>query len=383
MPQQECAKARPVRKTRRSAWVRFAWISVASGSLPAVLNALLGHPSWHQFLSKSLQGMLFSACIGALCTLVLPRIAESIIRMPPALRWFTLVSVISSLASIGCAVAMGVLVVLGVELVRDYWADYLEALKLCILIALAFGLSAFFHETVVARFNRATAELRARDEAAEKLRQVATEARLSSLESRVQPHFLFNTLNSILALIREDPHSAERMVEQLAALLRFSLDANQSRLVPLSLEAKIVRDYLEIEQARFGMRLRYSIEIPPTLNDVGVPPMSLQTLVENSVKYAVSSRREGATILLRARTCEGAALVEVIDDGPGISAAHLKPGHGLELLQDRMDGLFGPDASLVIETPLAGGTRVALMLPAPPRGVGLVPAEMKVAEVTR
>jgi sensor histidine kinase YesM len=379
----ECVKPMRVRKRQVSRWVRFAWVSIASGSMPSVLNALFGHPSWKQFIGKALEGMIFAACIGALCFLILPKIAESVIRMPPALRWFTLVSVISSLASIGCAVATGILVVIRVVTPQNYWADYLESLKFCILLALAFGLSAFFHETILARFNSATAELKAKEEAAEKLRQVAMEARLSSLESRVQPHFLFNTLNSILALIREDPHSAERMVEQLAALLRFSLDANQSRLVPLSLETKIVRDYLEIERARFGARLRYSIDIPAALNEVGIPPMALQTLVENSVKYAVSPRREGATILLRARMGEGSALVEVIDDGPGLSAAHLKPGHGLELLQDRLDGLFGPSASLLIETPLAGGTRIAILLPATAQAAVTAPGALEAFEVAR
>src|SRR5437764_15089871 len=91
-------------------------------------------------------------------------------------------------------------------------------------------------------------------------RKLATEARLSSLESRIHPHFLFNTLNSISSLIREDPVRAERTVERLAALLRYSLDVNARGLAPLRHELKIVRDYLEIEHTRFGERLRYSVE---------------------------------------------------------------------------------------------------------------------------
>ncbi len=354
-------RARP-RMDRVHPFVRFIWISIASGSIPAVVNALFGHPTGKQFLYQMLEGMLFAGCIGALCMLILPRIAEPILRLHTALKWLTLVSVIVGLAAVGCAVAILILLLGRVEPL-GFWPFYVNAMKTCVLITLLFGLSAFFHEVVVARFNKASAELKAKDEAAEKLRQVATEARLNSLESRVQPHFLFNTLNSILALIREDPAAAEGMVERLAALLRFSLDANQSRLVALSREAKIVRDYLEIEQTRFGTRLRFVIDIPPQLSELGVPPMSLQTLVENSVKYAVSPRREGASILVRARGEGAGAIVEVVDDGPGLTAAHLKPGHGLELLQNRMDGLFGTEASLEIETISTGGTRVALHLP--------------------
>ncbi len=363
MPEATCEKRARPRMARVHPFVRFIWISTASGSIPAVINALFGHPSLKQFVNQMLEGMLFAGCIGALCTLILPRIAEPILRLHTALKWLSLVSVIVGLAAVGCAAAMLILLLVGCFEPSQFWPVYVNALKTCVLITLTFGLSAFFHEVVVARLNRASAELKSKDEAADKLRQAATEARLNSLESRVQPHFLFNTLNSILVLIREDPAAAEGMVERLAALLRFSLDANQSRLVPLSLETKIVRDYLEIEQTRFGTRLRFAIDIPVQLSELGVPPMSLQTLVENSVKYAVSPRREGASILVRARVEGAGAIVEVVDDGPGLTAAHLKPGHGLELLQNRMDGLFGSEASLEIETVSTGGTRVVLHVP--------------------
>jgi sensor histidine kinase YesM len=95
-------------------------------------------------------------------------------------------------------------------------------------------------------------------------------------------------------LIRENPAEAERMVERLAALLRFSLDSSGARLVPLSRELAIVRSYLEIEKVRFGHRLSYRIEADPLLNGLEAPPLSVQTLVENSVKFAVTPRREGA-----------------------------------------------------------------------------------------
>src|SRR5205814_9509341 len=125
-------------------------------------------------------------------------------------------------------------------------------------------------------------------------------AQLTSLESRVQPHFLFNTLNSISALIREDPRAAERMVERLAALLRDSLEMNRTRLVPLSRELRIVQDYLEIEKTRYGDRLRYSIDVAADLDDPEVPPFCLQPLVENRVKHVVSHRRVGAERMVSA-----------------------------------------------------------------------------------
>jgi len=202
-------------------WVRFVWISAVAGSIPAVLRALFGSATWLGSVRQAGYGFIYAACIGALCTVVLPRIAERVLRLKPAARWLTLVSVISGLAAVGCFAATGIIVMTAGIPARYFWIEYFVSLKVSVLIALAFALLAFFHEVVMARLNRAANELKTRDEAAEKLRQAATEARLSSLESRVQPHFLFNTLNSVLALIREDPASAERMVEQLAALLAF------------------------------------------------------------------------------------------------------------------------------------------------------------------
>ncbi|MGH9378798.1 MAG: sensor histidine kinase, partial [Terriglobia bacterium] len=137
-----------------------------------------------------------------------------------------------------------------------------------------------------------------RDQQIEKERalKLASEARFASLESRIHPHFLFNTLNSISALTQEDPSKAEQMIQRLAALLRFSLDASGRGLAPLREEAKIISDYLEIEKARFGNRLTYSVSIPHQFGSLEIPPLALQSLVENSVKHSIAPRREGGEV---------------------------------------------------------------------------------------
>ncbi len=337
-------------------FLRAGWI-VAVGAIPALLSAIFGHPTWHSMLRQAAFGSVYSSCIGGLCSYVLPKIAATVLRLHPALKWISLVSIIVVLAAAGCFAATVILTASGVSAVQDFVPEFTSSLKLSILITLVFGIAAFSQEVFVAQLGHAR-------KTAEQLRQAATEARLSSLESRVQPHFLFNTLNSVLTLIREDPPAAERMVERLAALLRFSLDANQSRLVPLSLEAKIIRDYLEIEQARFGSRLRYSIDIPASLEALQVPPMCLQTVVENSVKYAVSSRREGATITMKGTVSGNTARIQVLDDGPGFPPSSLKPGHGLELLQSRIAGLYGASGSVEIGNLPQGGASVTVAVPA-------------------
>jgi len=150
----------------------------------------------------------------------------------------------------------------------------------------------------------------------ERAYKLLAEAQLSSLESRIHPHFLFNTLNSIAALIPMDPQRAEDTVGKLASLLRFSLNAQHSGLVPLAQELKIVRDYLEIESTRFGRACVMKLSPPTSLDSVKVPPLALQTLVENSVKHVVAQRAEGASVQITGAMESGRIRLEVIDDGP-------------------------------------------------------------------
>ena len=323
---------------RRSMFARVA-IMVGPGLIPVLLMLSSHRLNTREAARTAFGGIVYSTCISSMCWVILPRIAARVLRLPRGRRWTLLVSSIMAAAAAGCLLASAFLFAAGFTRVDDVVPDFVSSLNISLVLTLIFGLGSFFYEVVVHRLNAAAQD-------AERLRQMATEARLSSLESRIHPHFLFNTLNSISALIREDPAKAERMVERLASLLRFSLDANERRLVPLSLELKIVRDYLEIEQTRFGARLRYQIDAPGEMLDIEIPPLSVQILVENSVKHAVSTRREGAAIEIRARMIAGIPAIDVIDDGPGFDLTALKSGHGLDLLQSRLAALFGPSAAL-------------------------------------
>ena len=230
----------------------------------------------------------------------------------------------------------------------EYWLEFRSAYPVSIVISLVVGLGITSFETLRYKLQATTLELRTRQVEQERAYKLLAEARLSSLESRIHPHFLFNTLNSIAALIPRDPQLAEDTVGKLASLLRFSLNANQSGLAPLSQELKIVRDYLEIEKTRFGPRLRYEIAIPEALQDANVPPLALQSLVENAVKHVVSERSQGATIHIHGSEESGRILLEVSDDGPGFSLDSITPEHGLGNLIARLDILFGSDGRLEV-----------------------------------
>jgi two-component system sensor histidine kinase AlgZ len=322
--------------------------AIAGGLAPAFLEWSMGERRSELLLADALLGVCIASTIAALCWYILPRVAPRVLRLPFAGKWLCLILLIISIAVAGVKLAITLVAIS--HLIPGFNASHVfwSSVRISIVITLVFSLSVMFHEIVVGRLNKATEELKAKDLAQERLRQAAVEARLSSLESRVHPHFLFNTLNSITALIRENPAEAERMVERLSALLRFSLDSSGARLVPLIQELATVRNYLEIEEVRFGSRLRYVIECDPLLDAVEVPPLSVQTLVENSVKFAVAPSREGAEIIVRARMREGKPVIDVIDDGPGFSTADIKAGHGLDLLQSRLAVQFGPDAAVEI-----------------------------------
>src|SRR5262249_39096334 len=169
-------------------------------------------------------------------------------------------------------------------------------------------------------------------------------------------------LNSIAELVHRDPSAAERVTGQLASLMRSSLDAAATPLVPLEQELRLVRDYLQIEQVRFGDRLRYRFEIDEAAARTPVPRLSLQTLVENSVKYAVSPRRDGASIAVRATMSNGRVRLEVEDDGPGFDRAQAVDGHGLALLKARLAMTFGDRATLAIDS-RPGRTDVMIDVP--------------------
>lgn len=183
------------------------------------------------------------------------------------------------------------------------------------------------------------------------------EAELRALKSQVNPHFIFNSLNSLRALIDEDPARARLAVTQLSNLLRYSLQSGQLETVPFEDELRVVNDYLALEQVRHEERLRVRLDVAPETLALPVPPMLLQTLVENAVKYGIATRPEGGEIAIVARCVSGALSIQVTNPGSlGGAAALAQPvstGVGLRNAANRMRLLFGERASLQLraETP--------------------------------
>jgi two-component system sensor histidine kinase AlgZ len=329
-------------------------VNALAGSIPAAFLVLVGIRNVD--VARSLVvGIVFANAIGFPASFVIPRLYPRVASRGPAWEWSIITLVLVGLAILGCLVGTAVIAALGIFPWSQYWLSARSDFTICIFITLAFGL-------VMTVFSRMQRRLYQQELDRQRAINLATEAQLASLESRIHPHFLFNTLNSISALIPVDPERAERLMERMAALLRFSLDAHARGLVPLDQEMKIVRDYLEIEQARLGSRLRYQVDTPGEAGDLRLPPLAVQTLIENSIKYAVAPDRMGGEIRVLAHETEGRLQIEVSDTGPGFLLESAPPGHGLDNLRNRLAMLFGETADLRV-TRQEGWTTVRLMFP--------------------
>lgn len=186
------------------------------------------------------------------------------------------------------------------------------------------------------------------------LKATIKEAELRALKSQVNPHFIFNALNSLRALIGEDPTRARQAVTQLANLLRYSLQSGQLETVPFEEELRVVNDYLALEQVRHEERLRLRLDVEPLTLHMTVPPMLLQTLVENAVKYGISVLPAGGEIAIIARTKAGCLILQVTNPGElpeGEVVVDRKvdsTGVGLRNAAERLRLLFGDKASLAL-----------------------------------
>jgi len=196
-----------------------------------------------------------------------------------------------------------------------------------------------------------------------RLEALAREAELTAIKAQLQPHFLFNALNSILALIDHDPAEARRMLTRLSSLLHSVFDRLDEPLVPLDRELETIRDYLDIERIRFGDRLTFSIDASREARAIPVPPFLLQPIVENAVKHGIEPHgRPGAVRV--AGEIRGARLcLSVADTGTGMNGVSSGHGRGLTLTRRRLQTAYGPDeTSLRIEQE-PGGCTVRLELP--------------------
>ena len=351
--------AAPPERPPLLARVNWYWVfQLAGWGALALFNSVYGG-------SSQLRIVVTIACWGSLGGLLLSHLWRGILRQrgwaANGLRWKRIVPALALLAAIQTASVTAAFHVM-------YPPDVLRGLA-WLPGALLFWFGVFLTWTV---FYFTTLSLRrAAHLEAETLRLQlrGREAELRALQAQVNPHFFFNSLNSVRALIFEDRDAAAHMIDQLAKLMRHALQSGQYPTVPLAAELDAVRAYLAIEQIRFEERLRvsFAIEISaPDLDHVRVPPMGLQTLVENAVKYGVETSPDGSDIRIAARRDAGAGMLQIEVANTGALRA---PGNstcvGLRNARQRLQLACGERASLELREQ-AGWVVATISLPEQP-----------------
>jgi len=204
----------------------------------------------------------------------------------------------------------------------------------------------------------------------ERLERRFSEARLHSLRMQLDPHFLFNALNTISSQVERDPRLARSMIEHLGNLLRLSLESRDRQEIPLAEELAFLEHYIAIQQIRFGDRLTIELQIDPDVRHASVPSLLLQPLVENAIRHGFSRRSSDGTVIVSARRAGRQLDIRVLDNGGGLPEGwtlETTAGLGLSLTRDRIAGLY-PDGKsrLTVRRRSTGGTEVEITLPLTP-----------------
>ena len=238
---------------------------------------------------------------------------------------------------------------------NDPWVLFV-ANKPALVLSLVFGCIGY----IVISTRGSAANRGERSSSAER-RNALAQSELRLLQAQIEPHFLFNTLTNVVALIQREPKAAEQMLESLTILLRSSLDSTRALETTLADELDVADAYLAIQSMRMPGRLNYTIEHDPSLDDVRLPPLILQPLVENAVKYAIEAAQSGGSIRVLAQATHAGIEIRILDSGPGMGM-HSPEGIGISNLRERLASAI-EGASLSFSPRPEGGLEALITLP--------------------
>ncbi|RMF66413.1 MAG: hypothetical protein D6743_06390 [Calditrichaeota bacterium] len=309
---------------------------------------------WREFVYS----FIFAQCIGfSIFFLTAKANLEAI-----ASRWlrFLVLGILFALGGLfGGLVALGFLAFL---FHRQFSFENLSGyLGWLVFLALLFGSAGYAYFTLKDKFRQAVGRLAEKEVAEQRLLRLKTKAELEALRAKVNPHFLFNTLNSIASLIPMEPDKAEEMVQRLSGLLRYTLETSSRESMKLAEELEVVQDYLAIEKIRLGDRLTYAVQMEEELAEVRIPGLVLQPLVENSVKHGIAPLKNGGHVTVTCKKVGDRCRIEIRDTGRGFDPQHNGSGFGLSGVRERLALFYQDDYDFQIAA--ASGVTITLTLP--------------------
>lgn len=337
-----------------------AWVALAGWTSVAMVVALILSASHDLPLNRALPGaMLWYYLLGILVWLacVLDRRFEVWRRS----RGYILLA-----HAVGVVVALGVWMTAMVSIARlslgprywnivfgDWWMFQLMSNAMVYAAGVGIGLMV-----------RSSDRERERERHQAQLDVLAREAQLTAVKAQLQPHFLFNALNSILALVEQDPGEARRMLTRLSSLLHSVFDRFDEPLVSLDRELETIREYLDIERIRFGDRMTFSIEVERSARQISIPPFLLQPIVENAVKHGIEPFSRPGAVRITGGLDDGRLQLSVVDSGQGMHATDASShGRGLVLTRQRLQSVYGVGGATLRSEHGPDGFTVTLDLP--------------------
>ena len=328
----------------------------AQADLPRV------HPS--PVLSELFLSSLAECLIWAVLTLGILRLAR---RYPFGRgKWLRPLTVHLS-ACLVCGCIAAVLSAIAAEIIRQEFPKPTITFNVLFLFFVGkLNNNIFFYWAVlaVAHVLNYYRQLRERELLSSQLEAKLAQTQLQILKMQLHPHFLFNTLNAISALIHQDVELADRMIARLGELLRTTLDSANQQQVPLKQELDFIQPYLEIEKARIGPRLTVDLQIEPDVMDAAVPNLILQPLVENAIRHGIAVHPGPGTIQICASRDNGCLRLAVVDSGPGLPAEpQALKGIGLANTRARLETLYGTNQRLDLANNPGGGLHVGITIP--------------------
>lgn len=344
--------------------LRRAWLIVAAWAVVAMIQAVTlryqqGIRFDYAIVSAVANYLIMGLLVWASCWL---NVRLQLWRRPP-LRALGLYFV---LGLVGLAIWC-VLELLAMRAIAgpNFWSRVFATSWMFQLLGAAFTYAAAFALGLVVQTFDREHEGRAREA---RLEATAHAAEIDAIKGQLRPHFLLNSLNSILALVDDDPAEARRMIGRLSSLLHTVFDGLDEPFVPLDRELGMVRDYLEVERIRFGDRLQFSVDADPGAGNALVPPLLLQPLVENAVRHGIEPNASAGTLRVHARVERGRLQIRIANT---VTATNSRSGtgRGLELTRQRLRTIYG-DASVGFSAgPASEGFAADLDLPMVPHSV--------------